>query len=303
MIKFISKIFDHISFLRPLLLIPVWTPSLLGFWAGGATHNAGNENELLLLTTFLAVGVYGINQIFDMECDKLNSKHLPLALGFISRTAGWIITVGFFLGALILGIFKSFPVALLTIAGIILGIVYSAPPFRLKDRTYPALISNALGHGALIYLLGFVFAAGVFELSSLPRTIPYIFAYGAVYMFTTIPDFDGDKKLGKMTFAVVFGHRRTMLFALSGVFLGGAFGIIFREPAVFLTAVISLPFYIAAICQPHIKPNIVVRANKVSITVLALLVCFYFPLFIFPIFTAVAFAAIYNRKRLSVKYP
>ncbi len=305
---FLAKTSDHIAFLRPLLLIPVWTPALLGFWAGGGSSGIKGENQLLILATFLAAGIYGLNQIYDVEGDKLNRKNLPLALGFVSPAMAWIITISSFVAALIVAVFYSLPAAIFTVVGILLGISYSLPPLKLKDRGYYALLANAVGHGAIMYLIGYLFAMNANENLSwqwwtLLRTLPYAVAFAAVYIFTTVPDEAGDKKVGKRTIAVILGERKAMFFGTLGVFLAGALGIAFWEPAVFLTAVIALPFYIAAVAQSKIEPHLIVRANKVAVITLAMFTIFYFPQYILLIVVVVAFAVIYNRKRLGVKYP
>jgi len=306
--KIIVKISDHIAFLRPLLLIPVWTPTLLGFWAGGGNSGIKGESQALLLATFLAAGIYGINQIYDAEGDKINGKNLPLALGFISPLMAWIITISSFVAALIVAVFFSLSVAILTIFGILLGISYSLPPIKFKDRGFYALTSNAVGHGAVMYLIGYLFAMKAnpnlqWKWDVLLRTLPYAVAYASVYIFTTVPDEAGDKRVGKRTISVIYGARKGMVLGIIGVFLSGALGILCREPAIFLTAVISMPFYLFAVSQPKIEAKDILRANKVAVLSLAIFTIFYFPQFVLLVAAAIVFASIYNRTRLGVKYP
>ncbi len=306
--RLLKSISDRVSFFRPLLLIPVWTPALLGFWAGGGRSGARGEGELLLLVTFIACGIYGINQIYDVEGDRMNRKNLPLSLGFVSVGFAWAITILSFAGALLIGVFKNTPIAILSVLAVLLGISYSAPPMRLKDRPIPSLIANALGHGAIIYIIGFLYALSgsgekTWQWAALPHSIPYILAFGAVYIFTTVPDVEGDRRTGKTTLSVLLGERRAMAVGILLVFAAGACGIAFDEPAIFLTAMVSMPFYFAAISEPRVEEKLVVRANKVAVLTLALLTCFYFPLFFLLIIITIAFSAIYNRKRLAVRYP
>ncbi len=306
--KIIHTIADTIAFFRPLLLIPIWTPAIIGFWNGGGNKGIGGEWELILLTTFLGAGIYGINQLFDVDGDRTNNKNLPFALGFLSPMFVKSLILLSFLGALIAAFPMGLLVDLLVILGILLGIAYSVPPFRFKDRAICALISNGLGHGMLIYIIGYAFALAKMENARwdwfvILRSLAYGIAYSAVYLFTTVPDVDGDRKVGKNTFAVRYGERKTIAVGLLGVFLAGAAGLAFKETALFLTAMVSLPFYFAAMSSREIQPELVVRANKVAVLILALCACFYIPTFIVPVIIAIAFAAIYNRTRLGVKYP
>ncbi|MCD6595590.1 UbiA family prenyltransferase [bacterium] len=306
--KIIQEIVDSIAFIRPLLLIPIWTPAIIGFWNGGGNKGIGGEWELILLTTFLGAGIYGINQLFDIEGDKINNKNIPFALGFLSPMYVKSLIFASFLGALIVAFPMGITLNLLVILGLILGIVYSAPPIRLKDRTIYALIANGFGHGMLIYLIGYAFALDKIQNARwdwfvILRALAYGIAYSSVYLFTTVPDIDGDRKVGKITFAVRYGERKTMALGLLGIFLAGATGLAFKETALFLTAIVSLPFYFAALSSKEIEPKLIVRANKIAVLILALFACFYIPTFIVPIALAIAFAAIYNRVRLGVRYP
>ncbi len=306
--KIVKTIADTIAFFRPLLLIPIWTPAIMGFWNGGGKKGITGEWELMLMVTYLGVGIYGLNQIFDVEGDRLNKKNLPLALGFISKNLAKTITYCAFVGALIMAIETNINTLILIFAGMLLGIAYSVPPLRLKDRAIPALISNGLGHGMLIYILGYSYAFSQQTQSewswfALFKAFAYGIAFSAVYLFTTIPDIEGDKKTDKHTMPILIGERKTMALGIVGVFIAGAAGLIFREPALFLTAVISIPFYWSAVAAPEIEPRLILRANKVAVITLALLSCFYVQKFIILIILTVAFSAIYNRVRLNVKYP
>ena len=301
------KIVDTIAFFRPLLLIPIWTPALLGFWYGSQNQGFHGIGRLLILTTSLGIGIYGLNQIYDVSGDKINRKNLPLALGFISPALAKIVTFSGFLGALVEVLDQNLIIIAIVIGAIAMGVLYSAPPVRIKDRAWLALIFNAFGHGFLVYLLGFAWAASQWgtpwSLEVFARATAYAIAYGAVYLFTTVPDAEGDSSTGKTTLAVLIGARKTMAIGLLGVFLAGAVGLAFGETALFLTAVVSLPFYWAAVAQQTIKSERIVRANKVAVLTLAVLTCFYIPHFVILLAITIGFAALYNRLRLGVRYP
>ncbi len=303
----LAKIADWIAFWRPLLLIPIWTPAALGFWSGGGNQGTKGFWSLILETTLMGIGIYGLNQIYDREGDRLNQKHLPLAENLISLTLAKISTFAALAGTVVFTLGRNTLIGILVFVGLLLGVAYSVPPIRLKDRGIWAVIANSLGHGFLIYILGFAWAA---EKSGTPwnwivfaRALSYAVAFGAVYLFTTVPDSEGDRKVGKKTLAVVLGARKTMALGLIGVFLAGAMGIAFGETALFLTAAISIPFYWDAVAHPEISPNKIVRANKIAVLTLALLTCLYIPFFILPVAGAIAFASVYNRLRLGVRYP
>lgn len=273
----------------------------MGFWYGGGERGA---NELVILATLIAAAVYGLNQIADRENDRLNQKNLPLARGLISTWMAWFISASAAFGAVVVGFGRSAPVGFATVAALALGWAYSLPPLRLKDKAVPALLANALGHGALVFIVGFLFArTNDWDWRVLLKALPYAIAYGAVYLATTVPDAEVDEKFGKLTFAVRFGWRRTMLLAVAGVFAAGALAIVLKEAPVFLTAAVSMPFYVGAAVQTELDERLVLRANKIAVLALALCAAAYFIPFFALVAATIAFAATYNRARLGVKYP
>lgn len=294
----IAQVADHIMFVRPLLLIPVWTPALLGFWAGGGEIVFMKFIDVIILTSGLGVFVYGFNQLCDVAGDKLNRKNTMMALGLVSPAMAVFISISGALSSIIISVSNGIIPTILTFVGLVLGIAYSLPPLRFKDRPFHSLISNGLGHGALIFIIGWSIA-GKWSWWAIPRAIVYAIAYSGVYCFTTVPDILGDRQVGKITCAVRWGAQKAMTIGLICIFIAGLIGFIVDEPALFITAIVSLPFYVLAI---H-NPEKCVRANQVAVLALSILACFYIPPYIILILTTIIFSALYYRKRLGIKYP
>ncbi|HTY08845.1 MAG TPA: hypothetical protein VMF29_06745, partial [Candidatus Edwardsbacteria bacterium] len=83
---------DYLFVLRPILLVPAWTMLLVGHYQGSATHRMtwrlpGRLWLALGLYSGLMGAVYIVNQIFDVETDRLNRKLFLVADGFVSRPA------------------------------------------------------------------------------------------------------------------------------------------------------------------------------------------------------------------------
>jgi homogentisate phytyltransferase/homogentisate geranylgeranyltransferase len=78
------------------------------------------------------VFIVGLNQITDVEIDRINKPYLPIAAGDLTMTQAWWIV----------GVCGLVPVALAltqgaaelagVLAGLAVGVVYSVPPLRLK---------------------------------------------------------------------------------------------------------------------------------------------------------------------------
>jgi len=87
------------------------------------------------------VYITGLNQITDIEIDKINKPNLPLASGHLSKRQGITIVLICLVVSLIMGIvhpfFGSYGLNITLWGSAILGTLYSLPPFRLKR--FPAL--------------------------------------------------------------------------------------------------------------------------------------------------------------------
>ena len=199
------RIFDYIFALRPMLIIPVWTIFLLGYFRGGGRPEIFNLTAALLSATLAAGAVFVLNQICDLESDRINDKGQFFTKGILTIRAGLNMVIILDLLALCLGALISLEFAVGIAAVIVLGILYSVKPISLKDRPIPALLTNGFGHGTLIFLLGWIAADGGIR-PGLYYSVPYFLAVGAIYIGTTIPDIRGDIATGKITLAVLLGE-------------------------------------------------------------------------------------------------
>ncbi len=118
---------------------------------------------LAISILYLAHG-FSLNNYFDIAIDQhINKNYIPA-----SRLPGkkflvfsyFLLLVNFFLACLI-----SLKLAALIIAGSILALIYSAPPFRFKKYTYLNIILNSAGF-AIIFLIGFISVSGKISLAA-----------------------------------------------------------------------------------------------------------------------------------------
>lgn len=203
----IINILDHIFVLRPMLHLPVWTIMILGYYRAQSDTSSWTVLPVsLLLGSALFGAVFLINQIYDIESDRLNDKLHFLPKGIVKIGAAWIMTILLNLVSLAIAFSLSFTVGFASLMVIALGILYSVPPISLKDKAWPAAFANGLGHGSLVFVIGYCAAGGHFW-DGIIKSIPYFMAVTAVYIGTTLPDIAGDKKSGKLTIGAVFGER------------------------------------------------------------------------------------------------
>lgn len=86
----------------------------------------------LIPSLFVNLYITGVNQVTDVEIDKINKPYLPIAAGRLSKRDGILIV----LASLFLGLFDygtmDWPLRAGLASSALLGSLYSLPPFRLK---------------------------------------------------------------------------------------------------------------------------------------------------------------------------
>lgn len=88
--------------------------------------------------------IVGINQIYDVDIDKVNKPFLPVAAGELSARRAWALVVSSaVLGPLIVYTHFSSLIFKLYMFGTTVGCLYSVPPFRLKQHPLAAGLTIA----------------------------------------------------------------------------------------------------------------------------------------------------------------
>ncbi len=312
-IDWIKKL-DYFFVLRPTLFFPVWTISLSGYWAqqrfGG---NLPIFNPMFKIGTFditymliiglftmIMGGVFLLNQLADIETDRLNNKLYLVANGDISKSHALIETGLLFMVPLVL-LIRNRPdlVIIMIFALVITGWCYSCQPLVLKDRPISGLFTNLLG-GVIIFALGWKIK-GTISLEIIRYSAPYVLGVVAVYFFTTIPDLKGDLASGKMTVAAKFGARPVMWAGLlaDALAIGAAFWT--GDWVALLPTLAALPFFINTVSKNSVAE--VLRTNKFATLFLSLIVCLRFPVYLVFITALFFFSKWYYRKRFNIVYP
>lgn len=170
--------------------------------------------------------ITGLNQITDVEIDKINKPNLPLPAKLLSRRAA-VVTV---LVALIVSLAMAVaPIGLATnglsvalFGSCILGTLYSLPPFRLKRFHLLAAFCIVAVRGAIINAGFFAHAqaaaygnAGATVLSCLTGDKKCLLSslffgiFGIVIaLMKDVPDVEGDRTAKINTFSVRVGQQR-----------------------------------------------------------------------------------------------
>lgn len=295
------KYLDYIFVLRPVLMVPVWTILLLGHHQGSRYGFSDRSLFwLFILSTLFIGGVYLLNQIYDLETDRKNKKLFFLAEGQISQKTAWIYTVFLYFLSVVPSYFLSVTIGIIFTLGLILSFLYSAPPFCLKNKTYGGLLANVVSHGSLVFLAGF-FAKTNFSLWAILFSLPYFLAVGAVYINTTLPDIEGDKATGKMTFRAKYGILKSNLVSTLMVVLSIILALIFLDLPFLFSAVLSLPFYLFALATKEVGKSIL--ATKSSVLFLSLAAGYFYPWYFIILILGFLGTRLYYRKKFNLGYP
>ena len=183
-----------------------------------------------------------MNQIYDIEIDRINKPYLPLAAGDFSVSLATAVVWLTGAASLAVGLSTGSPPLIATLAGsLLLGIAYSTDLPFLRWKQYPvAAAACILAVRAVLVQIGFFchmqHALGAAELV-LNR--PVIFATGFMFMFSIVialfkdlPDIAGDEKAGVRTLSVRLGQERVFWLCiglLEVAYIGAAGVSLFSE--------------------------------------------------------------------------
>jgi homogentisate phytyltransferase/homogentisate geranylgeranyltransferase len=238
-------------FSRPHTLIGT-TVSILGIYAIAAAElpgvglGDGPGDLALTLIAGALVNVYivGLNQLEDVDIDRINKPYLPIPAGELSvRSARGIVSVAG-VASVTLAWTQGWVELAAVLAALAIGTAYSSPPLRLKR--YPAIaalsisIVRALVVNVGVYLHFAASLGGRGELSPLPAPIlaltlfvlPFSFA---IAVLKDVPDAKGDRRFHIATFTVRLGPRRALAIGM-GALTTGYLGMAVLAPIALDTA-------------------------------------------------------------------
>ena len=317
------RILDYLIVLRPTLLLPVWTLVLLGHYQGA--RRVGTDLfhlsilsqasiEILLypglrlwgvicLYSMLMGAVYVVNQIADRETDEVNDKLYLVAQGYVNIRALKIEAVSLFIasGVWAAAWYQDNPACLLLIfLSMLLGVIYSVRPCRLKGRPFLDLLANAIGYGGVAYLIGWA-TVGPIDAGVLWQTLPYMLCVGAAFVNTTLPDLKGDSAVGDRTTGVSLGVHRSCQLSLALLVGAIASAGLLRNLIVLIVGLICLPFFVYINFDR--RKSVIIWATRVGILGLTILACIVVPCYFILFICTLLFVRWYYAARFSIKYP
>jgi chlorophyll synthase len=286
------RVLDFFFALRPLVLVPAWSFFVLGWAAAGGAPFPWLRFALLSL---VLCGAYLVNQIVDLETDRINGKGFFLQRGiFTPRFYAWAATLFIAASCGIAFVLDASPRAIAVAAA--LGLAYSMPPLRLAARPGLDLAANAAGYGIVAPWIG----AG----DALPPArllAAAALAVAAVFLHTTLLDLEGDRRTGKRTSGTVLGLRGAragaLLCSLAAVALAHGSA---PQPQWIATCVLA-PLTAAAMVLPHPSGSRLVCVAGTA--AFALAAAFLQPIFGAAVVVLVLATRVYYRQRFALAYP
>jgi len=304
------KPLDYLFILRPTLFFPVWVATLAGY-AAYFLHN----NTIVwwnfhfswsilfnfILITLCCGGAFILNQLHDIETDKENKKLFLIAENIVSQSVAK--KVGYALIGITLVLFLIQNLALFLIAaGVVLigGYCYNYNPFAWKNKPIMGILTNMIVVGLLLFMFGWRLG-GAIAIDTIGYAVPYILAIGSIAILTTIPDMEGDRNTGKVTFAVRYGEKISIWVSFIMIALAFVIGLLNDDPVISHSILISSPLYIILLFKQDL--TWVLRTIRYPILFIALFLSVEFPYFFVVILANYYLSKIYYATRFNLDYP
>ncbi len=163
-----------------------------------------------------------LNQITDVESDKISKPYRPIVRGDVSLIEAKVMSIILYITAFSLSILVNIMFSVFVLLIVIFTVTYSLPP-RIKD----VLFLNQLWVGVPRGLLGILASWSVFgnALEPLPMAIGLIAMFFLIGGSITkdIVDSEADKKTGTRTLVNTFGIKKAALMSLPFMFFPFAY--------------------------------------------------------------------------------
>jgi homogentisate phytyltransferase / homogentisate geranylgeranyltransferase len=189
----------------------------------------GNLAWTLLAGFCVNVYIVGINQLEDIEIDRVNKPFLPLAAGEMTQATARRIVVVCAIVPVVLALTQGGVELVAVLAGLAAGTAYSSPPLRLKRFPALAAVSITAVRSVVVNLgvaLHFTRSLGdtdwfipapVWALTLF--VIPFAFA---IAILKDVPDAAGDRRFRISTFTLRVGAARVLQVGVAALTLAYA---------------------------------------------------------------------------------
>jgi 1,4-dihydroxy-2-naphthoate polyprenyltransferase len=211
----------------------------------------------LLAGSFVHLGLNIANDVFDTRSGADAANTTPTQFSGGSRVVHYglvrmrtliALSVVFYLAGIGLGLFLAtrtdfWPLFWLGAIGVVISVIYTAPPFRLVHRGVGE-VAVALGFGPIMLLGAYFVQAERFTFEAIYLSIPVAILIALVLYVNEIPDRAGDAAAGKRTLpvrlskeAVIRGYVGAVMVAYALIAVGAVAGILPRPTLIALATI------------------------------------------------------------------
>ncbi|RMD80876.1 MAG: bacteriochlorophyll/chlorophyll synthetase [Chloroflexi bacterium] len=216
------KIRAHIDLADPVTWISPVLVCFCGALASGYERGfdwTRPDHWWLMLLGALMTGPLGtgfsqsINDYFDRELDAINDPQRPIPAGILTlNEARWNWIVLGTATMLVSLVFGQPLIVVLAFVGIVLSVIYSMPPIKLKKHFWLGPPAVGLGYVSMSWLAGHLIFAPLTWQSVVVALINGGLAAGLLFL-NDIKSVEGDRKLGLKSLTVAIGVKRTLIVA------------------------------------------------------------------------------------------
>ncbi|CAL0307011.1 unnamed protein product [Lupinus luteus] len=181
--------------------------------------------EAVVAALFMNIYIVGLNQLYDVEIDKVNKPYLPLASGEYSFHTGVLIVASFSIMSFWLGwVVGSWPLFWALFISFVLGTAYSIDVPLLRWKRFAVLAAMCiLAIRAVVVQLAFFLhmqtyvykRPAVFSRPLIFATAFMSFFSVVIALFKDIPDIEGDKIFDIQSFSVRLGQKKVFWICVS----------------------------------------------------------------------------------------
>jgi 4-hydroxybenzoate polyprenyltransferase len=216
-----ARVMPYLLHLRPLEWPIMSAHFLLGTLLAAGWGLRGRPAMLgwLVFVALMNGGTLAINSAFDKDEGDIGYLKAPPKppehlLAFSCALLGASTLLGFLL---------PLPFALINLVCVVMSVLYSVPPARLKARAGWDLIINCLGFGLLTPLAGWALTGIPFSRAILAASVGFAFLFATLYPMTQIYQVAEDTRRGDRTLVIQVGVGRSLAIALLAAFIAHGF--------------------------------------------------------------------------------
>ncbi|MGZ3866342.1 MAG: homogentisate phytyltransferase [Bacteroidia bacterium] len=225
------------KFCRPHTVIGT-AISIITIFSIICTHNKIQHVPLLLMALGIGIAsnvfIVGINQIADVNIDKINKPYLPIPAGELSMRKAKIIVIIALVTSFVLALKISLMLFFIILFSAFIGWAYSMPPVYLKRHHITAALAITSVRGFVINVGGFIVFNGLvnksdeFPVNMMVLTVFILLFSVVIAWFKDLPDIDGDSQYDIKSLAIMYSPKTAFLWGNALIILAYLFTVFIK---------------------------------------------------------------------------